>query len=100
MFVVLDSRVEGVRLQCSVLEVGLNDQPGHKALAPVLVTVAGPWEAVGGRRHPAHLELCGSLESGSPLLQPPTPCKMSQRGPGPPLSVASLRRSLGLCPTS
>ena len=49
--------------------VGLSDRPGQQVLVPVLVVVAGPWEAVGGRHCPAHLEPLGSQESGSPLLQ-------------------------------
>ena len=62
--------------------VGLSDWPGHEAPVPVLDAVAGPWEVVGGWCHPAHLEPRGSLESGFPLLQPPTLCEMSQHGPG------------------
>ena len=88
-FVVPDCWFEGEHVQCGVHEVGLSDQPGHEALVPVLGVVTGPWEAVGGWRRPAHLELRGSLESGFPHLQPPTPCEMSLHGLGFPLSVKS-----------
>ena len=91
MFIVSGFWVEGVRVQCGVPVLGLSDRLGQQALVPVLVTVIGPWEAVGGHRYPARPEPHGSLESGSPLHQPLTMCKMFHCGSGPPLSVVSLR---------
>ena len=70
MFAVLDFWVEGVRIQCGVPEVGLSDQPGHEALVPVLGTVMGPWEVVGGQRCPAQ---SGTWRfSGVWISSPPT----------------------------
>ena len=89
MFIVPGSQAEGVRVQCGVPVVGLSDRPGQQVFVPVLDVVAGLWEVVGGHRHPAHQEPRSSLESGSPHLQPPIPCKKSCHGPGFPLSVMS-----------
>ena len=83
MFVVSDFRVEGARVQCGVPVVGLSDRPGLQVSVPVLVLVMGRWEAVEGRRCQAHLEPCNSLESESPLLQPPTLCELFHRGHEP-----------------
>ena len=80
-----------MRIQCGVPVVGLSDRPGQQGSVPVLVAVTGPWEVVEGWRRPVHLEPRGSQESGSPLLQPPTLCKLFHHGPGSPLSVVSLR---------
>ena len=91
MFVVPDFWVKGVHIQCSIPVVGLSDQPGQQGSVPVLVAVTGPWEVVEGRCRPVHLEPRGSQESGSPLLQPLTLCKLFHRGLGSPLSVVSLR---------
>ena len=99
MFFVLGCRDEGVREQCGVPVVGLNGRPGHEALVPVLGAVAGPWEAVGGRCHPAHLEPHGSPESGSAHLQLPTHRGMFPSGPVS-LVGTSLMKSLGWFPTS
>ena len=88
-FIILGFQVEGVGVQCGVPVLRLSDRPGQQALVPVLVAVVGPWEVVGGHRYPAHPEPHGSLESGSPLCQPPTMCEMFHCGSGPPLSVES-----------
>ena len=77
MFFVPGCQVEGARVQCGVPEVGLIDRIGHKALVPVLVSVAEPWGVVEGCRLPAHLEPRGSRESGSTHLQPPIHVGMS-----------------------
>ena len=79
--------------------VGQSDQPGLQVSVPVLGVVVGPWEEVEGRCYPVHLEPNGSQESGSLHLRPPTLCELFHRWSGAPLSVMSLRRSLGLCPT-
>ena len=99
MFVIPGFWVEAVRVQCGVLVVGQSDLPGLQVSVPVLGAVVGPWEETEGRRHPVHLEPHGSQESGSLLLQPPTLRELFHRWSGPPLSVVSLRRSLGLRPT-
>ena len=99
MFVVPGFWVKGVHVQCGVPVVGQSDWPGLQVSVPVLGVVMGPWEEVEGGRHPVHLEPHGSQESGFLLLQPPTLRELFHRWSGPPLSVVSLRRSLGLCPT-
>ena len=79
----------GVLVQRGV-PVGQRDQPGLLASVPVLALVAGPWGVVEGCCCPAPLEPHSSQESGSPLLLPPTLCKLFHRRPGSPLG-ASLR---------
>ena len=98
-FFVPGCRGEGAHVQCGVPVVRLNDRPGHEALLPVLVSVAEPWEVVGGRCHPAHLEPRGSRESGSAHLQPLTLCGIFHHASESHVGM-SLMRLLGWSPTS
>ena len=88
-----------MRVQCGVPVVGQSDWPGLQVSVPVLGVVTGPWEEAEGHRHPVHLEPHGSQDSGSLLLRPLTLRELFHHWSGPPLSVVSLRRLLGLRPT-